>query len=151
MASEYKNDTTIISRVPPKRILVVDDSPEVADTLRAMLETLNHRVEMAANGREALEMFTPDKYDLVVTDYAMPRMNGVELAETIKRRAPQQFVMMVTAYTFTLAAYDGRPLPVDCILNKPFRPRDFNDCLTQLFSGTRTPAVEAEYPATFEM
>jgi|SRR5579863_1202322 len=141
MAVEYKNETTIISRIPPKKILLVEDAPDVADVMQTMLTTLGHEVELSVDGRHALMQFKPGRFDLVITDYAMPRMNGVELAEIIKRRSPQQPVMMVTAFTFTIAAYDGRPLPVDCILRKPFHPREFNETLTQLFNSDEAAAA----------
>jgi hypothetical protein len=51
---------------------------------------------------------------------------------------------MVTAYTFTIAAYDGRPLPVDAILRKPFRPKEFNDTLAEMFLPK--PTQEDEMP-----
>ncbi len=133
MAIETRNETTIISRIPPKKILLVEDAPDLADAMQAMLAALGHEVELAADGKDGLNQYKIGKFDLVITDYSMPRMNGVELAETIKRRSPQQIILMVTAFTFTIAAYDGRPLPVDRILRKPFHPRDFNHTLTELF------------------
>jgi CheY-like chemotaxis protein len=133
MATETRNETTIISRISPKRILLVEDAPDVADTMSALLVKLGHRVELAADGKEGLNRYKAGKFDLVITDYLMPRMNGVELAETIKRRSPQQPILMVTAFTFTIAAHDGRPLPVDAVLRKPFHPREFNNTLTELF------------------
>jgi DNA-binding response OmpR family regulator len=133
MATETRYETTIISRIPPKKILLVEDAPDLADAMRAMLVTLGHEVELAPDGKHGLNQYKTGKFDLVITDYSMPRMNGVELAETIKRRSPQQVILMVTAFTFTIAAYDGRPLPVDRILRKPFHPRDFNNTLTELF------------------
>ena len=142
MAVEYKSETTIVSRIQPKKILLVEDASDVADAMQAMLVRLGHQVELSVDGKDALSHYKPGKFDLVITDYAMPRMNGVELAETIKRRSPLQHILMVTAYTFTIAAYDGRPLPVDCILRKPFHPREFNETLTRLFAadGSPTPA-----------
>lgn len=133
MAQENKSDTVIISRVPPKKMLVVDDIPDLAKSLEAMLLKLGHTVDVSPDGKDALTRFKPGKYDLVITDYSMPRMNGVELAEIMKRRSSDQLILMVTAYTFTIAAYDGRPLPVDAILRKPFRPKEFNDTLAELF------------------
>lgn len=133
MAIEIRNETTIISRIPPKKILLVEDAPDLADAMQAMLAALGHEVELAPDGKDGLNQYKIGKFDLVITDYSMPRMNGVELAETIKRRSPRQIILMVTAFTFTIAAYDGRPLPVDRILRKPFHPRDFNNTLTELF------------------
>lgn len=134
MATEFKSETTIISRIPPKKILLVEDSPDVAEMIQALLNRLGHQVERSSDGRAALGQFKPGKFDLVITDYSMPRMNGVELAETVKRRSPHQRILMVTAFTFTLAAFDGRPLPVDGVLRKPFHPREFNNALTDLFA-----------------
>ena len=125
--------TVVISRMPPKRILLVEDSPDVAQILRDMLAEFGHEVETAPDGKEALARFKPGKYDLLITDYSMPKMNGVELAEIIKRRAPKQPILMITAFAFTIAAYDGRPLPVDAILRKPFHPKEFRDILTTMF------------------
>src|SRR5208282_1587607 len=101
--------------------------------LESMLIRLGHTVEISTDGKDALARYKPGKFDLVITDYSMPRMNGVELAEILKRRSAEQRILMVTAYTFTIAAYDGRPLPVDAILRKPFHPKEFNETLTRLF------------------
>jgi CheY-like chemotaxis protein len=134
MGVETKSDTEIISRVPPKKVLVVDDVLDLARALEAMLKRLGHKVEISSDGKDALARFKPGKFDLIITDYSMPRMNGVELAEILKRRSADQRILMVTAYTFTIAAYDGRPLPVDAILRKPFHPKEFSDTITALFS-----------------
>ena len=144
MATETKNETTIISRITPKRILLVEDAPDVAEAIKLLLVKLGHQVTMAADGKEGLAQFKPGKFDLVITDYLMPRMNGVELAETVKRRSPQQLILLVTAFTFTIAAHDGRPLPVDAILRKPFHPREFNSTLTGLFQPAESAAGQSE-------
>jgi CheY-like chemotaxis protein len=146
MAADIKTDTVIISRIPPKKMLLVDDIPDLARALETMLLKLGHTVEVSSDGKDALARYKPGKYDLVITDYSMPRMNGVELAEIVKRRSAEQLILMVTAYTFTIAAYDGRPLPVDAILRKPFRPKEFNDTLAELFlpkTGKETPVPQA--------
>lgn len=151
MAEESKNDTVVISRISPKKVLLVDDVPDLAQVMESMLTKLGHTVEVSSDGKDALARFKPGKFDLVVTDYSMPRMNGVELAEIVKRRSPKQRVLMVTAFTFTIAAYDGRPLPVDAILRKPFRVKEFNDTLAGLFltkSGTEMPSAQGQISVT---
>lgn len=106
--------------IVPRKILVVDDEPYVCDAVRMMLAFDGHLVETAASGKDALAMFTPGKYDLVITDYAMPAMKGDELAVAIKSRAPSQPVVLITAYAEMLKASDD-PLPgVDFIVSKPF-------------------------------
>jgi two-component system sensor histidine kinase EvgS len=68
----------------PRRILVVDDEPFVCDAVRMMLAFDGHQVETAGSGKEALSLFQTGKYDVVLTDYAMPAMKGDELAVAIK-------------------------------------------------------------------
>src|SRR5881397_1559797 len=105
---------------PQRRILVVDDEPFVCDAVKMMLTFDGHVVETATNGKEALAMFEIGKFDLVITDFAMPTMKGDELAATIKARSPKQPVVMITAYAEMLQS-SGNPLPgVDFVLSKPF-------------------------------
>jgi two-component system, NarL family, capsular synthesis sensor histidine kinase RcsC len=100
-----------------KRILLTDDQPEVRDTIRMMLDLDEHIVAEAANGREALELFMPNRFDLVMTDYAMPGMQGDELARNIKQLAPSQPVLMVTGSAQPSGGLAGA---ADAILAKPF-------------------------------
>ena len=71
---------------PPRKILVVDDEPFVCDAVKMMLNFDGHTVQTANSGQEALEMLERDKFDLVITDFAMPNMKGDELAAAIKAK-----------------------------------------------------------------
>ena len=73
-----------------KSILLVEDDPAVRESIRLLLSIDRHTVTEAANGREALHIFTGSRYDLVITDYLMPEMLGDELAQNIKNLAPTQ-------------------------------------------------------------
>ena len=73
-----------------KRILVVDDEPDIRDILRILLEGEGFEVEEANNGREALEKIQKRPPDLVITDYVMPEMDGEELCRKNKKRHPHQ-------------------------------------------------------------
>src|SRR5512137_1124526 len=81
-----------------KRILLVDDEPSVRESFRMLLEVDDHAVTEANNGAEAMDLFTKGQFDLVVTDFEMPVMKGDELAVRIKRLAPEQPILMITAY-----------------------------------------------------
>jgi CheY-like chemotaxis protein len=106
--------------VPKKRILVVDDEPFVCDAVKMMLAFDGHDVMTASDAEEALEVFDKNKFDLVITDFAMPGMKGDELAAAIKARLPGQPVVMITAYAEMLQA-SGKQLPgVDFLVSKPF-------------------------------
>lgn len=67
-----------------KQILVVDDERQIVRMLRAALQASGYRVVQAANGMEGLTQFESTRPDLVITDLAMPDMNGVELTQAIR-------------------------------------------------------------------
>ena len=94
------------------RILVVDDDNAIRETLRAILEDEGYPVAAASNGREALEKFRNGRFDLVVTDKAMPEMDGDQLAVAIKQLNPQQPIILLTGFS-ELA--DNNPKSSNCI------------------------------------
>jgi two-component system, cell cycle response regulator CpdR len=112
-----------------KRILLVEDEPNVRGSFRMMLEIDGHAVTEASNGAEALDLFTPGQFDLVITDFEMPIMKGNELAVRVKRLAPKQPILMITAYAKELG--DSKN-PVDGILNKPFTLDDLRGAIAKL-------------------
>jgi len=119
------------SEILPRKILVVDDEPYVCDAVRMMLAFDGHQVETAASGKDALAMFNPGKYDLVITDYAMPVMKGDELAVAIKSRAPTQPVVLITAYAEMLKSSDNQLDGVDFIVSKPFLLENLREAVEQ--------------------
>jgi CheY-like chemotaxis protein len=111
-----------------KRILLADDESSVRGAFRMMLEMDDHTVTEAKDGAEALDWFTRDRFDLVMTDFEMPIMKGNELAVRIKRMAPAQPILMVTAHAKELGDSGN---PVDTILNKPFTMEDLRRAIAK--------------------
>jgi DNA-binding NtrC family response regulator len=82
-----------------RSILIVDDEQDLLDLLkRSLAPDLDCRVETAPSGTEALKRLSEDTFDLVIADIKMPGMDGLELLEIIKRKDPEQTVVMMTAY-----------------------------------------------------
>jgi PAS domain S-box-containing protein len=106
---------------PPRelRILVVEDDPMVRLGVVAQLSTQGHFVDTAANGREGLDKFMSGRFDLVVTDRAMPEMGGDELAASIERLAPDTPVIMLTGFGDLMQAKGEQPAGVDAVVGKP--------------------------------
>jgi CheY-like chemotaxis protein len=113
-----------------KRILLVEDERAVRETLRLLLSRDAHIVIEANNGAEAFALFLSTKFDLVVTDFEMPFAKGDELAVKIKRMAPRQPILMITAFD----RKPGPGNPVDAVVNKPFDSAYLREITTRLMS-----------------
>ena len=117
---------------PPRRILVVDDEPCVCDAVKMMLDFDGHDVQTASNGKEALALFEKGKFDIVFTDFAMPVMKGDELAAAIKARAPEQPVVMITAYAEMLQNSGDNLKGVDFMISKPFLLENLREAIAKV-------------------
>ena len=117
---------------PQRRILVVDDEPLVCDAVRMMLAFDGHQVETVLSGNEALALLDEGQFDVVITDFKMPGMQGDELAAVIKARNPKQPVVMITAYAEMLQA-SGNPLTgVDFVISKPFLLENLREAIAKV-------------------
>ncbi|MGX0890267.1 PAS domain S-box-containing protein [Pseudomonas sp. ADAK2 TE3594] len=106
-----------MSRVPRLCVLVVDDDSLVLTSTSLLLEDLGHRVISASSGAQALELLDSEPaIDLVITDMAMPKMNGEQLAQIIRNIRPQLPIILATGYAERLEGLAAR-LPR---LSKPF-------------------------------
>ena len=128
-------------KTPPKNILIVDDEPGVRQACRLMLRLDEHTVAEAKNGLEALDLFTKGRFDLVMTDFKMPGMNGSELAARIKGLAPSMPILMISA--FVKEAGDCHS-PVDATLSKPFSLEELRQAIAQLVSSDTLREAEAQ-------
>jgi PAS domain S-box-containing protein len=107
-----------IERMRPLTILAVDDDALVLANTCAMLEDLGHTVFLAYSGEQALEKFErTSAIDLVITDHAMPKMTGTDLAERIQARRPDVPIILATGYA-ELPVGTAARLPR---LSKPYR------------------------------
>jgi CheY-like chemotaxis protein len=110
----------------PRRILVVEDEAPLRRILREYLAFDGHIIETAVNGREGLERFREaeasanERFDLVVTDLAMPEMSGDQLALAVKATAPGTPVILLTGFGEMMLTSGETPSSVDLIVPKPF-------------------------------
>ncbi len=101
------------------RILIVDDDPMMARTLRDILEVKGYRADAVHSGPEALREVEQYAYDCVLTDVKMPEVNGVELYRAIKARQPDLPVVLMTAYSTGRLVQEGLEEGVVAVLTKP--------------------------------
>jgi len=86
----------------PARILLVDDNHLGLIARRSVLEELGYSITTATQGQEALERFAGGRFDLVITDYKMPKMNGLELIRRIREQAAGLPIILISGYAEAL-------------------------------------------------
>lgn len=101
------------------RILLVEDKPLVREVIREHLLRQGHSVETASDGQQGLEKFMASRYDLVITDLAMPAMSGEQLAMEIKKIAPNKPIILLTGFGDPRLAQNAYSELVDHVLIKP--------------------------------
>ena len=103
------------------RIMIVDDDEDLAESLADLLKVYGYEVDIATNGREALQRAEAADFDVTFMDVRMPVMNGVDSCLAIKRIKPQARIVMMTGFKepmLALATAAGAEGP----LQKPFSP-----------------------------
>ncbi len=121
----------------PPRVLVVEDDANVARSFAMLLETLGMYPLVEPKPADAVERVTRDDVDIVVTDLAMPGMNGVELAEAIAARAPGLPVLLVTGGATSFDQAQLRAAGITATLTKPVAIDVLEDALAQALAKAR--------------
>lgn len=117
----------------PSRILVVDDNSAVLSLTAELLEHMGYLISMAEDGIGALSRLKTDSYDILLTDYEMPGLDGYELAVAAKQQCFGIKVIIMTGHcTDELAERIGASATIDGFLPKPFDLRALNDTLNQV-------------------
>jgi CheY-like chemotaxis protein len=83
---------------PVPHILIVDDNRDGLLVRRSLLEEVGYNVKVAGNGEEGLKLFGDHPFDVVVTDYKMPCMNGVELIQRLRCVNPNARVVLLSGF-----------------------------------------------------
>ena len=102
---------------PCGRILLVDDNSLGLMARRSVLQELGHRVFTSPNAAEALELCGKHSFDVVVTDYKMPKMNGIELIGRLRKLHPATSVILISGFADTLGL-DEASTGADVVLQK---------------------------------
>ena len=108
------------------RLLVVDDDPALARTLRRALNVEGYDVECAGDGAEALQRLSGDRFDAVVLDVSMPRVDGLAVCRRMRERRDRTPVLMLTARDAVGDRVSGLDAGADDYLVKPFALDELN-------------------------
>ena len=119
----------------PRTILVADDETHILHVVSMKLRNAGYIVVTARDGQEALDAALTDKPDLLITDYHMPELSGLELCQRLEQNPATQGIhkIMLTARGYNLEPADTASSGIKCMLSKPFSPRHLLSIVNAVF------------------
>jgi DNA-binding NtrC family response regulator len=118
-------------------VLIVDDAPETLELLRRNLEAEGYRVLTAPGVAEALTVLRAGPVDLVITDYKMPRVSGLDLVRHVRDNAVDTAVMMITGYASIEGAVEAIRTGAEEYLAKPFTDEELSGAVRRALDRRR--------------
>ena len=120
-----------------RTILVADDESHILHVVSLKLRNAGFRVVTAHDGQEALELAQQEKPDLLITDYHMPQLSGLELCRKLKQDPATQNIpaIMLTARGYHLEPHDTEQSGILRMLSKPFSPRHLLATVNEVLSN----------------
>lgn len=123
------------------KVLVVDDEKTVCNSCKKILTQEGYAVDIALSGEEALRKIKTDGFDVVITDWKMPEIDGIEVARRIKRENPNIEVIMITGYPSVESSVKAMRSGISDYVPKPFTPEELSDVVVRaLAKGHAVPA-----------
>lgn|GEM_PF-3581335 len=121
-------------------VLLIDDDPRGRDVIAEYLRADGHSVAIASDGAVGFETFCNGDFDIVLTDWAMPGMNGDRLASAVKSHAPNTPVVLLTGFGSVMDPDLDTPKDVDVLLSKPVSVEKVRDALARVIHQPLTTA-----------
>ena len=127
----------MLFRKRKKKILVADDDSDFLGVTRAILEYAGFAIDTAANGEEALKKLKKRKYDLLILDVVMPKIDGIKLFRMLKRgkRYANTPVLFISGHSDKIEHDDQKKEIInkaDGYMQKPFKTKDFLETVREL-------------------
>ena len=123
-------------------VLVVDDEPIARDVIARYLVTDGHRVTTATNGHEAIELMRANRFELLITDHAMPGMNGVQLAAEVRQIRVGIGIVLVTGFGEARVESSELQGDINLVMRKPVPRRELRRALVSVLG--LGPAMDQE-------
>jgi DNA-binding response regulator dltR len=115
------------------QILVVEDERMLAESLKEILEKNGHTVQLSYDGQDGLEMAKTVPFDLLLLDLMLPKLNGFQVARSLRKERIGIPILMLTAKSDILDRVEGLDSGADYYLTKPFDERELLACMNALF------------------
>lgn len=145
-------ESTLVAK-PSFQVLVVEDELEIRELISLLLLRQGHQVQQCGTAFEAAESIKKNSYDLMVLDWMLPQMSGIDLLKSLGKESQRPPVLMVTAKTEPQDIVQGLEAGADDYITKPFEPNVFtarvNALLRRSQQKTQARATAAIKPEEF--
>lgn len=130
------------------KVLIIEDETLLANSLKALLESKGFEVETVYDGETGTEYAELGIYDLLILDVMMPKMNGYEVARTVRAKRCSTPILMLTAKSELEDRIEGLNAGADYYLTKPFDSRELLACINALLRRQGVEVDEMTYGNT---
>jgi len=120
-----------------KKILIVDDDAELRSHLIEILSGEGYEIDSASSAKEALEKSQTQMFDVVIMDFMMPKMNGIDALQEMRKRYPRTKVIMNTAFASVENAVDAIKKGASDYISKPFKIPDLLTTIRRVIEETK--------------
>ncbi len=131
----------------PARILLVDDNRSGLAARKAILAELGYTVDCAEDGASGLKLFEKHNYDLVVTDFRMPDMDGARLISELRRRKPDALIVLLSGFVEALGLNEHNTGADTVIMKNSREVQHLTSAVNRLLRNARKPPGRETAPA----
>ena len=126
----------IFNRIKNMNILLVDDDEWIRDSLNLFFEAEGCKLLAFETAEEGMEAVKKQAYDIVISDYKLPGMDGLEFLRRVKEKQPNVFEILITAYANYEILKEAKMMGVKDIIPKPFTSEDVETSLTRVIENS---------------
>ena len=126
----------IFDRIKNMKILLVDDDEWIRDSLSLFFEAGECNFLAFETAEEGMEAVKQQSYDIVISDYKLPGMDGLEFLRRVKEKRPKTFEVLITAYANCKLLKEAKDIGVKDIIPKPFTSEDVETSLARIIENS---------------
>ncbi|MGA7146470.1 MAG: response regulator [Desulfobacterales bacterium] len=125
----------LFSKLKDKKILLVDDDEWIRDSLTVYLSTEGCHILAVETAEEGLELLKQEDWDIILTDYKLPGIDGLTFSKKIQEIRPDAIKILMTAYKSKEVVSEARSVGIQDLIDKPFTIKTIEDSLSRLLHG----------------
>ena len=129
----------LFDKLKDKKILLVDDNEWIRDSLTLYFGTEGCHILAVETAEEGLELLKQEDWDIILTDYKLPGIDGLTFSKKIQEIRPDAIKILITAYKSKEVVPEARSAGIQDLIDKPFTIKTIEDSLSRLLHGKEIP------------